>query len=147
MVISIRGFSMILGIFMVKILSLKVSLAFSIFILPSIFRYNPEIFIWGIATDKKQCGLPGWLSSKESACNAGDERDTASIPWSERSPGVGNDNPVHYSCLENFKEIGAWRARLFADPMDCSPLGSSLHGILQKRILERVAMPSSRGSL
>ena len=48
MVISIRGFSMILGIFMVKILSLKVSLAFSIFILPSIFRYHPEIFIWGM---------------------------------------------------------------------------------------------------
>ena len=29
-------------------------------------------------------------------------------------------------------------------PMDCRPLGSSLHGILQARILERVAMPSSR---
>ena len=39
---------------MVKILSLKVSLAFSIFILPSICRYHPEIFIWGIATDKKK---------------------------------------------------------------------------------------------
>ena len=32
------------------------------------------------------------------------------------------------------------------DPMDCSPPGSSVHGILQARILERVAMPSSRGS-
>ena len=32
------------------------------------------------------------------------------------------------------------------DPMDCSPLGSSVHGILQARILECVAMPSSRGS-
>ena len=32
------------------------------------------------------------------------------------------------------------------DPMDCSPPGSSLHGILQARILEWVAMPSSRGS-
>jgi len=32
------------------------------------------------------------------------------------------------------------------DPMDCSPSGSSVHGILQARILEWVAMPSSRGS-
>ena len=27
------------------------------------------------------------------------------------------------------------------DPMNCSPLGSSVHGILQARILEWVAMP------
>ena len=29
------------------------------------------------------------------------------------------------------------------DPMDCSPSGSLVHGILQARILEWVAMPSS----
>ena len=29
--------------------------------------------------------------------------------------------------------------------MDCSPLGSSVHGILQARILERAAIPFSRG--
>ena len=32
------------------------------------------------------------------------------------------------------------------DPVDCSPPGSSAHGILQSRILEWVAAPSSRGS-
>ena len=32
------------------------------------------------------------------------------------------------------------------DPMDCSPPGSSVHWILQARILEWVPMPSSRGS-
>ena len=32
------------------------------------------------------------------------------------------------------------------DPMDCSPTGSSVHGILQARILQWLAMPSSRGS-
>ena len=31
------------------------------------------------------------------------------------------------------------------DPMDCSPLGSSVHEILQARILEGIAIPSSRG--
>ena len=32
------------------------------------------------------------------------------------------------------------------NPMDCSPPGSSVHGVLQARTLEWVAMPSSRGS-
>ena len=34
----------------------------------------------------------------------------------------------------------------FYDPVDCSPPGSSVHGVLQARILEQVAMLSSRGS-
>ena len=33
-----------------------------------------------------------------------------------------------------------------SDPMDCSPPGSSVHGILQARIPKWVAMPSSRAS-
>ena len=32
------------------------------------------------------------------------------------------------------------------DPVECNPPGSSVHGILQARILEWVAMPFSRGS-
>ena len=32
------------------------------------------------------------------------------------------------------------------DSMDCGPTGSSVHGILQARILEWVVMPSSRRS-
>ena len=59
---------------MVKILS--------IFILPSIFRYHPEVFIWGIATDKEQCGLPRRLSSKGSACNVGVAAEAGSISGS-----------------------------------------------------------------
>ena len=31
------------------------------------------------------------------------------------------------------------------DPIECSPPGSSVHGVLWARILERVAMPSSKG--
>ena len=33
------------------------------------------------------------------------------------------------------------------DPVDCSPPASSVHGILQARVLERVAMPSSRNNI
>ena len=46
----------------------------------------------------KSCGLPQRLSSKESACNAG---DAGLIPGLGRSPGGGHGNPHQYSCLEN----------------------------------------------
>ena len=42
------------------------------------------------------------------------------------------------------KSLQSWPT--LCDPMDCSPPDSSVHGILQVRILEWVAMPSSRGS-
>ena len=44
---------------------------------------------------------------KNPSANAG---DVGSIPGSGRSPGEGNDYPLHYSCLENSMDIGAWRA-------------------------------------
>ena len=37
-------------------------------------------------------------------------------------------------------------ASVMSDSLDCSPPGSSVHGILQARILEWVAVPSSQGS-
>ena len=33
-----------------------------------------------------------------------------SIPLSGRSPGEGNDHPVHYPCLENSTDRGAWQS-------------------------------------
>ena len=36
--------------------------------------------------------------------------------------------------------------QLFFDPMDCNPSGSSVYGILQARILEWIAISSSRWS-
>ena len=36
---------------------------------------------------------------------------------------------------------------ILCDPLDCSLPESSVHGILQARILQWVAMPSSRGDL
>ena len=44
---------------------------------------------------------------KSLPANAGDE---SSIPGLERSPGEGNDTLLQYSCLENFKDRGTWRA-------------------------------------
>ena len=55
-------------------------------------------------------GLPGQLSGKESACNAGATGDSGSIPGLGRFPGGGNGNPLQYSCLENLMDRGAWWA-------------------------------------
>ena len=40
--------------------------------------------------------------------NAGDIKDMSSIPGLGRSPGEGNGNPLHDSCLENPMDRGAW---------------------------------------
>ena len=54
---------------------------------------------------------------KNPPANAGDARDVGLIPELGRFPGVGNGNPLLYSCLENSMDRGAWRA--------------TVHGILE----------------
>ena len=46
---------------------------------------------------------------KNLTANAGGTRGVGSVPGSGRSPGVGNDNPIQYSCLENSVDRGTWR--------------------------------------
>ena len=55
--------------------------------------------------------------------------------------------------LSNWIEAGCFKTVIstqlcltLCDPVDCSLPGSSIHGILQARILERVAISFSRGS-
>ena len=43
---------------------------------------------------------------KNLPANAGAVRDVSLIPGLGRSPGEGNDNPLQYSCLENFMGRG-----------------------------------------
>ena len=50
------------------------------------------------------------LVVKNPPANAGDARDTGSIPGSGRSPGGGHGNPLQYSSLENPMDRGAWWA-------------------------------------
>ena len=52
-------------------------------------------------------GFPGVSAVKNPLANAG---DVGSIHGSRRSPGEGNGNPLHYSCLENSMDRGAWQA-------------------------------------
>ena len=63
---------------------------------------------------------------------------------------LSRDDPPTSSCtlppIRKVKVLVAeWRPTL-CDPMDCSPSGSSVHEILQARILEWVTVPFSRGS-
>ena len=51
--------------------------------------------------------FPGGSVIKNLPANAGDE-DVGLTPESGRSPGVGNSNPLQYSCLENSMDRGAW---------------------------------------
>ena len=47
---------------------------------------------------------------KNPPVNAGDIRDVGSILGSGRSSEGGHGNPLHYSCLENPMDRGAWWA-------------------------------------
>ena len=49
----------------------------------------------------------------------GNVGDLGSIPGLGRSPGSRHGNPLHYSCLENSMDRGAWRA--------------TVHGVAQSR--------------
>ena len=69
-------------------------------------RLSATAVRWSLRT---RVGLSQWLSSKESACNAGATEDMGSVPGSGRSPG-GHGNPLQYSCLENLTDRGAWWA-------------------------------------
>ena len=48
--------------------------------------------------------------ANNSPANAGNARDTCSIPGMGRPPGVGTGSPRKYSYLENCMDKEAWRA-------------------------------------
>ena len=66
--------------------------------------------IWFLSWGYALIGFPRRLSGKESACSAGDTGDLGLIPGLGRSPRGGYGNPLHYFCLENFMDRGAWPA-------------------------------------
>ena len=61
-------------------------------------------------------------------------------PWGWRQSRMNQSEDLQTHTLSRFSHV-----RL-CDPMDSSPPGSSVHEILQARILEWVAVPSSRDS-
>ena len=49
-------------------------------------------------------GFPGGTVVKNLPLNAGDAREVGFIPGSGRYSGIGNGNPLLYSCLENSRD-------------------------------------------
>ena len=61
------------------------------------------------------------------------------IPWPWNSPGKNSGVGCHFllQCMKVKSESEVAQSYLtLSDPMDCSPPGSSIHGILQARVLE-----------
>ena len=88
------------------------------------------------ALSRNYCGSAG----KESACNVG---DMGSIPGLGRSPGEGKGFPLQYSGLENSMDCTAKSLQscpTLCNPIDGSPPGSPVPGILQARTLELAAI-------
>ena len=54
--------------------------------------------------------LPRWHSGKEFTCQCRKHRRCGFDLWVGKIPGVGNGNPLQYSCLENPTDRGAWQA-------------------------------------
>ena len=57
--------------------------------------------------------FPGGAVVKNPSANAGDSRDTDSLPGSSRYPEVGDDNSQWYSCVENPVNSGTWWATVY----------------------------------
>ena len=57
-------------------------------------------------------GFPVGTTVKNPPANARDAGDPGLISELGQSSGVGNGNPLQYSCLEKFMDRGAWRATL-----------------------------------
>ena len=110
-------------------------------------NYTIKLFLYNCVT----CYFfPDGAVVKSSPPNIGAAGNTGSIPGLGKSSGGGNGNPLQYSCLENPRDGRAQSVaelcQTLCGPIDCSPPGSTVHRIIQARILDWVAMPSSRGS-
>ena len=57
-------------------------------------------------------GFLGGSVVKNPPANAGNTGDVSWIAGWGRSLGIGNGNPLYYSCLENSMDTGAWWATI-----------------------------------
>ena len=78
---------------------------------------------------------------------AGDSshRSAVKIRW-YKGQGSGLGAGIQDKNSQDRSVLFAQSCPILCDPMDCRPPGSSVHGILQARILDWVAIPFSRGS-
>ena len=106
-------------------------------------------------TDSMDMGLGGLREAWSAAVHGVTKSQTQLSDWTELN--VNNNQTsltlqkyvipdLFLNIWEKVKMLVALSCPTLCDPMPYSLPGSSVHGILQARILEWVAMPSSRGS-
>ena len=69
----------------------------------------------------------GGVLVKNPPGNVDDAKDAASVSHLGRSPGVGNVNPLQYSCLENIMDRGAWWAAVHEVTKSQTQLSACVH--------------------
>ena len=84
---------------------------------------------------QKTKDFPGRAVAKNLSANAGAPGDVGLIPGSGRSLGVGNGNPLQYSCLENSMDRGAWQATVHGVTKSQTQLSIHASVILRKQNL------------
>ena len=76
-----------------------------------------------------------------------DGRDRGCPSWGSRSTGRRNSNrKMTLQLIDSIACLAAPSCPILCDPLDCRMPGSSVHGILQARISDWVAISFSRGS-
>ena len=78
-------------------------------------------------------GFPGGASGKNLPANTGELSDVGLIPGLERSLGIGNYNPLQYSCLE--REDKNPMDREDKNPMDREAWWAIVHGVTKSQTL------------
>ena len=102
--------------------------------------------------------MDGWMDG----CEGGRKKDwkkgrmeegaKEEMQWKRKKPSSGLWTPSLLLLLYHtrwWSKVNILAAQLYltlCDPMNCSPPGSSVHGILQARILEWLSIPFSKGS-
>ena len=96
----------------------------------------------------------GWGSKDGSlpraiSCAGSDETTTTGGQRQEGMPLISDGTlrqPLRFWDLRQLLCLVAQSGPILCGPMECNPPGSSVHGIIPARILEWVAISSSRGS-
>ena len=99
---------------------------------------------WVSTTSGSPGPTKGWVRERR-------ERGWGPFPWHHPGGGCGRGQEGRRGCETGLRLCfivvqllsHVW---LFCDPVDCSPPGSSVCGVLQARVLEGVAIPFSKGS-
>ena len=117
---------------------------------PPKFHCPSHVWKWRIPQDHPWFAMSWWPTTLNNLINSQTGSSPPPLPWSILTKPimltVGLIARPQYQTLLLPYNLCYLLMSNSLHPKDCSPPGSSVHGILQARILEWAAMPFSRGS-